>query len=360
MSEQPLPTGPGQPQSSERRLPSVEASTPNAAEQPYGAAGALDCGAGAPPYPLELPSDPPGALSGRMPDLGALQLLLSVARLSSLGAAAAEHGISQPAASSRIRYMERLIGFPLLVRGARGSVLTAEGSTVARWAVDLLAHAGALDAALAGLRVAHEMRLHVVASTTIAQFLLPSWLADAHTRTRTAVTVEVMNSGQVMDTFLSGAANLGFVEAPDLRHGLAQRVVGADRLVLVVGRSHPWAGRPDPVGDGKLARTPLLHRESGSGTRETLESALAHVAPLASPAWQTDSVPALLEAAVTGRAPAVLSRQAVAADVQRGRLIAVPTTGLHLGRRLRVVWPFGQPLARAQRDFLSCVREPSR
>ena len=306
------------------------------------------------------PPGPRGVLSERMPDLGAMQLLLSVARLGSLGAAAAEHGISQPAASSRIRYMERLIGFPLLVRGARGSVLTAEGNAVAGWAVDLLKRAGALDVALAGLRASREMRLHVVASTTIAQFLLPSWLARAHTRTRTAVTVGVMNSGQVMDTVLSGSANLGFVEAPNLRHGLAERVVGADRLVLVVGRSHPWAGRPDPVGDDELARTALLHRESGSGTRETLESALAHVAPLASPAWQSSSVPALLDAAASGRAPAVLSRLTVAADVHRGRLVVVPTAGLHLRRRLRVVWPSGQPLARAQRDFLSCVREPSR
>ena len=352
MSELPRPVEAGQQRTSGGRRPSL-ASTPSALEYPCRAAGALADRAG-------RPADPPSALSGRMPDIGALQLLLSVARLGSLGAAAAEHGISQPAASSRIRYMERLIGFPLLVRGARGSALTSEGSTVARWAVDLLAHAGALDVALAGLRACREMRMHVVASTTIAQFLLPSWLADAQARTRTAVTVEAMNSGQVMDAVLSGAANLGFVEAPNLRHGLAERVVGADRLVLVVGRSHPWAERPDPVGDGELARTALLHRETGSGTRETLEKALAHIAPLASPAWQTSSVPALLDAAATGRAPAVLSRLTVAADIHRGRLIAVPTTGLHLRRRLRVVWPSGQPLARAQRDFLSCVREPSK
>ncbi|MYR60146.1 LysR family transcriptional regulator, partial [Streptomyces sp. SID625] len=47
---------------------------------------------------------PPGAapLAHRVPDLGALELLLAVARLGSLGAAARELGITQPAASSRI------------------------------------------------------------------------------------------------------------------------------------------------------------------------------------------------------------------------------------------------------------------
>ena len=44
-------------------------------------------------------------LAHRVPDLGALELLLAVARLGSLGRAARETGITQPAASSRIRSM---------------------------------------------------------------------------------------------------------------------------------------------------------------------------------------------------------------------------------------------------------------
>jgi len=56
--------------------------------------------------------DRPGVgIAHRVPDLGALELLLAVARLGSLGRAARELGITQPAASSRIRSMERLLDF---------------------------------------------------------------------------------------------------------------------------------------------------------------------------------------------------------------------------------------------------------
>ncbi|PZS23885.1 MAG: hypothetical protein DLM60_01580 [Pseudonocardiales bacterium] len=49
-------------------------------------------------------------LSPRVPEIGALDLLLSVARLGSLGQAARQHGISQPASGSRIRHLEGLLG----------------------------------------------------------------------------------------------------------------------------------------------------------------------------------------------------------------------------------------------------------
>ena len=299
------------------------------------------------------PRDERIELSERMPDLGALHLLLSVERLGSLGAAAVEHGISQPAASSRIRYMERLTGLPLLLRGARGSALTPEGETLARWAVDLLSHAATVDSGLAAMRRTHEVQLCVAASTTIARFLLPSWLAAGQARFPTVVSVQAVNSTLVMEKVLSGAASLGFIEGPGTRHGLEDRVVATDRLVLVVGPDHPWASRREPVSGRELADTRLLQREAGSGTREALEAALAHLAPMAPAAWETSSTKDLLAAAARGQAPAVLSALAVESGVRRGRLVPVATAGLHLGRRLRAVWPLGQPLGRTQRDFLS-------
>ena len=290
-------------------------------------------------------------LSPRMPDLGALQLLLSVARLGSLGAAAAAHGISQPAASSRIRYMERLVGLPLLVRRTRGSDLTSEGVEVARWAAGLLEHAAVVDAAIADLKRLHEAHLRVAASTTIAQFMLPAWLNRA--RTAVAVAAGVMNSQRVMAAVLAGEADLGFVEGPATRHGLTARVVAVDRLVVVVGQGHPWAARRHPLSGQELAGTALLQREPGSGTREALEAALAHVGPLAPAAWECSSTPELLQAAARGQAPAVLSRLVVHSDVARGRLVPVACTGFTLRRQLRAVWTYGQPLRRTQRDFLA-------
>jgi hypothetical protein len=49
-------------------------------------------------------------LPPRVSDLTGFDLLLSVARLGSLGPAAADHGISQPAVPARIRHLEGQLG----------------------------------------------------------------------------------------------------------------------------------------------------------------------------------------------------------------------------------------------------------
>ena len=71
-------------------------------------------------------------------DLTSIDLLLSVAELGSIGRAGRAHGMSQPAASARIRALERRVGAPLLTRGARGTVLTDLGELVASWAAPVV------------------------------------------------------------------------------------------------------------------------------------------------------------------------------------------------------------------------------
>ncbi|MEW2233482.1 LysR family transcriptional regulator, partial [Streptomyces sp. NPDC024062] len=83
---------------------------------------------------MSSPVPPRSSLTHRVPDLGAMVLLLAVARHGSLGRAAKEVGISQPAASGRIRSMERQLGVALLDRSPRGSRLTDAGALVTDWA----------------------------------------------------------------------------------------------------------------------------------------------------------------------------------------------------------------------------------
>jgi molybdate transport repressor ModE-like protein len=294
------------------------------------------------------------ALSPRVPELGALELLLSVARLGSLGKAAREHGITQPAASSRVRYMERLLGLPLLERSSSGSRLTPTGALVVDWARDVVESAAALDAGVAALRAERATRLAVAASMTAAEYLVPGWLAGMHARAPDlSVSLRLANSASVASLVLASDAELGFVEGPTVPDGLDSMVVATDRLEVVVARGHPWSRRRKPVPAAELAATPLVQREPGSGTRYTLESVLAGVAPMAPPVAEVSSTTAVRSSAAAGVAPAVLSSLAVAADLMAGRLVAIPIADIDLCRRIRAVWPAGQPLLGPARDFLA-------
>ena len=124
------------------------------------------------------------ALSGHVPELGALEVLLGVARAGSLNSAAQQIGVSQQAVSARIRAMEAQTGVPLVRRGPRGSALTPQGAVIAEWAARLLEVAAGLDAGIAALRADRASRLRVSSSSTIAEQLLPAWLASFRARGR--------------------------------------------------------------------------------------------------------------------------------------------------------------------------------
>ncbi|WP_186319159.1 LysR family transcriptional regulator [Streptomyces sp. SAJ15] len=293
----------------------------------------------------------------RVPDLGALELLLAVARLGSLGRAARELGITQPAASSRIRSMERRLGLALVERSPRGSRLTEAGALVTDWARPIVEAAEAFDAGVHALRDRRDSRLRVAASMTIAEYLLPGWLiALRELRPGTAVSLLTGNSAAVAERLLDGAADLGFVEGLDVPRGLDGAVIGHDRLAVVTAPTHPWARRRGDLDPGELAATPLVLRERGSGTRQVLDAALAAHGGLADPLLELASTTAVKAAAISGAGPAVLSRLAIREELAARRLTEIPVAGVHLSRDLRAVWPAGQRPTGPARDLLGLTR----
>lgn len=298
---------------------------------------------------------PGGGLAHRVPDLGALELLLAVARLGSLGRAAREVGITQPAASSRIRSMERQLGVALVDRSPRGSQLTEAGALVTDWALRVVEAAEVFDAGAQALRDRRDSRLRVAASMTIAEYLLPGWLIAlrAH-RPDTAVSLLAGNSTTVAERLLADQADLGFVEGLTVPQGLDSTVVARDRLLVVTSPAHPWSRRRKPLSAPELAATPLILREEGSGTRQVLAAALG--GELARPLLELSSTTAVKSSVVTGAGPAVLSELAVGEELASRRLVSIPVEGVELGRKLRAVWRRGQRPTGPGRDLLSLTR----
>ncbi|MGV9243618.1 LysR family transcriptional regulator [Streptomyces sp. NPDC003710] len=297
---------------------------------------------------------PVAGLAHRVPDLGALELLLAVARLGSLGRAARELGITQPAASSRIRSMERQLGVALVDRSPRGSRLTDAGALVTDWARRIVEAAEAFDAGAQALRGRRDSRLRVAASMTIAEYLLPGWLIALRAqRPDTAVSLLAGNSAAVAGRLLADEADLGFVEGLAVPAGLDEAVVAHDRLIVVTAPGHPWARRRAPLSAGELASTPLILREEGSGTRQVLQAALGG---LARPLLELSSTTAVKASAVSGAGPAVLSELAVGEELSARRLVSVPVEGVRLDRALRAVWRTGHRPAGPGRDLLGLTR----
>lgn len=291
----------------------------------------------------------------REPDLHSLRLLVGVASAGSLSRAAHEAGVSQQAASARMAALERDLGVVLLTRTPHGTRPTEEGALVVEWATELLAAVDRFASATAALRPTAAGSVRVAASMTIAEHLAPAWLT-ALRAAEPGVRIELTaaNSVAVVEAVRSGAADLGFIETPDLPPGLAQRSLATDELVVVVGPGHPWARRRSGVTAEELAAVPLVARESGSGTRLALERALAEAGlTSAAPALELSTTSAIRSTVAAGAGPAVLSILTVRDQLAQGTLVQVRLRDLRIIRPLTAIWRAGaEPAAPAAAHLL--------
>ncbi|MFE1207281.1 MULTISPECIES: LysR family transcriptional regulator [Streptomyces] len=291
----------------------------------------------------------------KVPDLESLRLLVLVGELGSLGGAATRLGIAQPSASKRLSTLERRLGLVLVDRTRRGSRLTSAGHMVSGWAQLVLDDVGALLTGAEALRSKRDAELRVAASMTVAEYLMPTWIGELRqTRPDLYVGLQVTNSEHVRELLHDGAVEMGFVESPRAPVGLSRRVVARDRLIVVVVPDHPWARRRKPLHVRELAATPIVVRERGSGTRETLDHALRRAgAEEARPLLELGSAAAVRGSVIAGAGPAVLSELAVGGDLAEGRLVPVEVEGVDLRRSLRAVWPAGRHLAGPAAELLA-------
>ncbi|MGY3565881.1 LysR substrate-binding domain-containing protein [Sinomonas sp. RB5] len=282
------------------------------------------------------------------------RFLAALAAEGSIGAAARAIGMAQPNASRLLEQMERQAGFPLARRTPQGTRLTDRGRVIAGLAAEVVGAAENVGRAVGALEGGRGT-LHLCASLTVAEHLMPGWLAAAQQRLGgVSTTLDVGNSDEVFDRLRSGAADLGFVEGPTVQTGFRYLDVGRDELVVVVRPDHPWAADAG-VSAAAVAAAGLVVREPGSGTRQITDLALA---PHGSgERFEVGSNAALAASVAAGLGPGVVSRLAVQAALRGGRLVEVPTPGLQLGRVLRAVWRASGPLDPAAADFLRIVED---
>src|SRR5574340_682431 len=285
-------------------------------------------------------------------DLESLRLLVLVADLGSISAAARAKRISQPAASRRIRVLEGQLRLELIDRRSRGAELTAHGRMVTDWSRGVVEAADTLVIGARALTVHAGDTVSIGASQTVAEYLVPTWLAEFRRRgDGPRIQLRVANSHGVIAALRAREIDLGFIESPTVPSDLRSCRVARDRLVLVVSPQHRLARRRRPLSPHELAQLPLASREGGSGTRETLQQAVGEA--MARPAIELHSNTAVKVAVSAGEHAAVLSELTVRQELRDGRLIEVPLADLDLTRSLHAIWRSGTRWRGAAGDFLT-------
>lgn len=288
-------------------------------------------------------------------NLNHLAIFQAVALSGSVSGGGQRLHISQSAVSKQLAEFELALGTVLFDRLPRGVRLTEAGRLLLGYANRLFAIEAEAEQAIGDLRALARGRIALGASRTVGAYILPQTLAAFRSRYPDVELSLLVEATQVIESKLAaGEIDIGFVEGSPANDSLDYRVFAQDELVLIAAPGHPVAARRSlPV--SVLADYPLLMHEPGSGTRAVTEQALAAKQLRIKPAMTLASTEAIKQTVATGMGLAFISKQAINAELEAGRLTVVPLRGMRVQRplycvQLRNAWP-----SPAQEAFLDML-----
>jgi DNA-binding transcriptional LysR family regulator len=185
--------------------------------------------------------------------------------------------MTQPAVTFQVRQLEEQFNTRLFDRGRKRISLTDAGTRVFEYADRIFALYAEMEQGVRELTGDLSGSLTVGASTTIAEYMLPTLLGDFRSRyPEIAIHLKVSNSEGIVSMVERNTIDLGVVEAPVANRNLVVEPCKHDELVAIVPPNHELAGS-GPLPCRRLVDFPFICREEGSGTREVINDYLGDV-----------------------------------------------------------------------------------
>jgi molybdate transport repressor ModE-like protein len=286
-------------------------------------------------------------------DLLLTRSLLSVAEHGAITTAARALGVTQPALSRRIQQLEELIGAPLLTRSRQGIALTEAGRISVQEGRELVER---FDRLRQKVQAFQRLELGVVrlgGGATAVAFVLPPIIA-AFKKRHPEVRFEVREQGsrEVETDVREERLELGIATLPLRSDECEISAVREDRIVLVVGKSHPLA-RFASISANRLQGASVVGFEAGSEIRRIIDAALTEAGVHVEVTMELRSIPAILEMVARTDSLAFVSELGTAHHGPDVRVL--PVRDLRIKRQLALIRRLGRPLSPASAAFAEMV-----
>jgi LysR family transcriptional regulator, hydrogen peroxide-inducible genes activator len=260
-----------------------------------------------------------------LPTLRQLQYLKLLAEHASFSRAAEAAHVSQPALSSGVQELERILGAPVVERTRGRVTLTAVGAEAVRRAEDVLARTEDLVEAArnAGRPLTGRLRLGVI--PTVAPFLLPRRLPGlkaAYPGLKLFIREDL--TPRLVAALKAGHLDAAVIALPYAATGLDHARIGDDAILAAAPVGHRL-DQPGPLRPGAMRSEDLILLEDGHCLRDQALAAFDIEAPKGDDVFAASSLHTLVQMVSSGLGVSFLPEMAVKAGLADDAGVVVRT-----------------------------------
>lgn len=275
-------------------------------------------------------------------DFVKMETFLTVARERSFSKASAKLGISQPAVTQQIKYIENYLEAKIIDRKKNGIKLTAEGDELYKVVTQLEKAILNLEKDVLKI-IKKEMTFRLAASYTIGSYVIPGeCLNSIGESIGNDVTLSIDVTDRIIRGLIERKFDVGLIESPIFDDELVYREWFDDELVIFSNTPLPKVVNTEELYDYKW-----VCREEGSHTRKLMSEVFDELGiscksfnVLSEVSNTTATLQSVKRATKDSKHPtvSVISKHAIADEVARGELFESRIYGFTMSRKFYIVY----------------------
>ena len=294
-----------------------------------------------------------------------LGVFVSIYQTGSTSRASEALHLSQSAVSSALTELESRLQMPLFERVGRRLNPHPNAHAIYVQAQAILGQALTLE----HYHKHQAGQIHIGASTTIGNYVLPPLLAELYQLTPNAnVDMYIANTQEVVAEVEQLNIDIALVEGmprPKDSKVIEQRAWRTDTLMVFAKRDSQWladvavfdaADNSYRLTIEQLARLPLLVREAGSGTRQIIDEQLLQHLPDAEVIMAIQQSEAIKNMVSADIGLGCLSQHVIAAELASGILVPIKVAGIDLTRTWWLIWHKNRHQSAIWQTFIDIIQ----
>ncbi|MCK9267658.1 MAG: LysR family transcriptional regulator [Alkaliphilus sp.] len=280
-------------------------------------------------------------------------------QLNSISKAAKKLHLTQPGLSMQIQSLEKELESTFLIRSNKGVELTEAGKILFEYANTILSMQNNIERDLQNLK-SDKKELLIGSCKAVGEYALPcSIYIYKQDFKNVNIYFEINNTADIIKNLLDRTINIGIVHGNITADNIKTDKITTDRLLLVT----PLPLIRDTISLNEFKKLPLIFREEGSGTRQTIKEALLpfdiSIEDL-NIIYELNSMEAIKTSVLSGKGISFIPELSIKRELRDADLREIKIEGLNISGEFFIAHREDHDLASYEKEFINFIKSSRR